>query len=118
MVSVFRALLNARSVAVFMMIGSVGSIYAAGASYIGGFNSVTPLGTTVPSNGDVNPYGVALVPVSKGKLIAGNFLVSNFNNSGNAQGTGTTIVQMTPTGAQTLFAQINPDTVDCPGGVG
>ena len=80
--------------------------------------TVTPLGSTVPGNGDVNPYGVAQVPVTKGSLVAGNFLISNFNNSTNQQGTGTTIVEISPSGAFSLFAQIDPDRVFCPGGVG
>lgn len=80
--------------------------------------TVTTLGSTVPANGDVNPYGVARVPRTVGRLVQGRFLVSNFNNSANLQGTGTTIVQMQPNGAMQLFAQINPKTVDCPGGVG
>ncbi|MGD1277376.1 MAG: hypothetical protein ABR964_09150 [Tepidisphaeraceae bacterium] len=73
--------------------------------------SATPTvtGNTVPSNGDVNPYGVAFVPqnVAKGgKLHAGDVLVSNFNNSSNLQGTGTTIVEINPkTGAQSVFFQ-------------
>jgi hypothetical protein len=53
--------------------------------------------STVPSNGDVNPYGVAFVPSSfpsGGKISAGDVLVSNFNNSSNLQGTGTTIVSV------------------------
>jgi hypothetical protein len=60
---------------------------------------------TVPSNGDVNPYGVAFVPNSKGSLKAGSILVSNFNNSLNQQGTGTTIVQLDRKGNQSLFFQ-------------
>jgi hypothetical protein len=55
--------------------------------------------TTVPANGDVNPYGVALVPAGfpgGGMLRPGQILVSNFNNSANTQGTGTTIVAITP----------------------
>src|ERR1700747_3653306 len=43
-------------------------------------DTVTTLGSTVPSNGDVNPYGVARVPRTIGRLVQGNFLVSNFNN--------------------------------------
>src|ERR1700681_4408241 len=61
-----------------------------------GINSFTP-----PSSGDVNPYGVAFVPVgfpAGGKIAAGDVLVSNFNNIKNVQGTGTTIVQLTPRG--------------------
>jgi hypothetical protein len=57
--------------------------------------------STIPANGDVNPYGVAFVPVdfpSGGTLIGGDVIVSNFNNGNNVQGTGTTIVVLTPTG--------------------
>jgi DNA-binding beta-propeller fold protein YncE len=51
---------------------------------------------------------VAFVPTEDagGKLTAGDVLVSNFNDNGNAQGTGTTIVEINPkTGKQTLFFQ-------------
>ncbi len=67
--------------------------------------------TTVPANGDVNPYGVAFVPVGiarGGVLHAGDVLVSNFNNSGNLQGTGTTIVRITPGGQTSVFYQGPP----------
>ena len=58
-------------------------------------NTIT---STVPSNGDTNPYGVAFVPSNfpAGGLVAPfDILVSNFNNSaakGSLQGTGTTII--------------------------
>src|SRR5262249_9431525 len=42
--------------------------------------------STVPSNGDVNPYGVAFVPRGfprGGLLRAGDVIVSNFNDSDN-----------------------------------
>jgi hypothetical protein len=55
--------------------------------------------STIPANGDLNPYGVAFVPVgfpSGGPLAPGDILVSNCNNTGNTQGTGTTIIQFTP----------------------
>jgi hypothetical protein len=82
--------------------------------------TITVVASTVPANGDVNPYGVAVVPQSKGALIRGNILISNFNNSSNLQGTGTTIVQVAPSGTVSLFAQINPSALPgpCPGGVG
>jgi DNA-binding beta-propeller fold protein YncE len=57
--------------------------------------------STIPSNGDLNPYGVAFVPErfpGGGTIAAGDVLVSNFNSSTNVQGTGTTIVQLTPRG--------------------
>jgi hypothetical protein len=76
------------------------------------------LGSTVPANGDVNPYGVARVPNSIGTLVEGHFLISNFNNAANQQGTGTTIVQVSPNGSAHLFAAIDANKVSCPGGVG
>jgi len=87
-------------------------------SFIGPLNTITVLNSTVPANGDVNPYGVAIVPETKGNLVEGRFLISNFNNFMNQQGTGTTIVQIAPDGTFSLFAQIDPDTVSCPGGIG
>lgn len=62
--------------------------------------------STVPINGDVNPYGVAFVPdgfARGGALEPGDILVSNFNNSANLQGTGTTIVKVAPTGGVSVF---------------
>src|SRR5215831_10215928 len=80
--------------------------------------SVTQGPSTVPANGDVNPYGVAVVPSSHGALHQGDVLVSNFNNSSNAQGTGTTIVDDSG-GTVTQFAQISAaDVPACTGGVG
>ncbi len=92
---------------------------------IGPFTQVTAVGGTVPSNGDLNPYGIVTVSKTVGSLVAGNILISNFNNAGspptgNLQGTGTTIVQVTPAGHLSLFAQINAASLpgSCPGGVG
>ena len=64
--------------------------------------------STVPANGDVNPYGLAFVPegfAGGGPLHAGDLLVSNFNDSSNGQGSGTTIVRVTPAGATSTFFQ-------------
>jgi hypothetical protein len=76
--------------------------------------------STVPKNGDVNPYGMALVQQSTGRLVAGDVLVSNFNNAKNLQGTGATIVEVSPAGSKTLFAAIDARSLPgtCPGGVG
>src|SRR6266566_3596841 len=90
----------------------------AAATFIGLLNTETVVASTVPANGDVNPYGVAVVPHSTGNLQQGNVLVSNFNNAANVQGTGTTIVQVTPAGHASLFAQIGNLGGACPGGVG
>jgi hypothetical protein len=89
-------------------------------SFVGPFNAIDTVASTVPANGDINPYGVAVAPVTKGDLVKGNVLVSNFNNSTNAQGTGTTIVEISPSGIVTPFASLSPDTLPgpCPGGIG
>ncbi|HEY2578453.1 MAG TPA: hypothetical protein VGI74_19295 [Streptosporangiaceae bacterium] len=89
-------------------------------SFIGKFHSNKALGSTVPADGDVNPYGVAVVRHSVGALKSGNVLVSNFNDKANVQGTGTTIVQVTPGGKMTQFARITPAGLPeaCPGGIG
>ena len=90
------------------------------ASFIGTFGNVSTVASTVPANGDLNPYGTAVVPRSEGLLREGDVLVSNFNNSNNEQGTGSTIVEVSPSGTVTQFAQINAASLPgaCPGGVG
>jgi len=72
-------------------------------------NSLTAPQTlsTVPSNGDVNPYGVAFVPAgfpTGGLIKPGDILVSNYNDAENLQGTGSTIVFFRA-GQQHLFYQ-------------
>lgn len=114
-----------------LVLGPLGSIAPATAAFkkapflakFGSSSEVTPttkVGSTVPGNGDVNPYGLAEVDQSVGKLVAGDALISNFNNAKNKQGTGTTIVELSPTGGRTTFAAINPAALPgrCPGGVG
>lgn len=66
--------------------------------------------STVPSNGDGNPYGVAFVPQGfrGGGLEPGDVLASNFNSSSGTQGTGTTIVRITPDGKLSTFFQGTP----------
>jgi hypothetical protein len=83
-------------------------------------HTIDTISSTVPANGDINPYGVFRVSRSVGRLNRGSILISNFNNSANLQGTGTTLVQIAPNGAFSLFAQIDPTTLPwpCPGGVG
>jgi hypothetical protein len=95
---------------------------AAGDGFVGGLQHNQVVASTVPGNGDVNPYGVAIVPRSHGDLVAGDVLVSNFNNApthaapGGEQGRGTTVVEISPGGHRQLFAHIPSSSV--PGGVG
>ncbi|TWP37296.1 hypothetical protein [Leekyejoonella antrihumi] len=87
-----------------------------------GFTRTHVVASTIPGNGDVNPYGVAVVPRSTGRLIVGDVLVSNFNNApttgspGGQQGRGSTIVEISPRGHRRLFAHVGAASV--PGGVG
>jgi plastocyanin len=93
-------------------------------AFLAPLTKVSEVASTVPANGDVNPYGIVFVPTSVGKLQAGNMLVSNFNAKESAketgQGTGTTIVQVSTAGKVSQFATINAKTLPgpCPGGVG
>lgn len=82
------------------------------------FVNIITVASTVPGNGDVNPYGVAQVTDTVGNLNSGHVLVSNFNNFQNLQGTGTTIVDVAPDGSVSVFAQIEAGTLpgSCPGG--
>jgi hypothetical protein len=116
-----------RSAAVIIMIVAmaVGLLAASGAlatsanastAFLGPLHRTKVIASTTPANGDVNPYGVAVVPRSAGALYRGDVLVSNFNDKANVQGTGATIVQVSPGGKATLFAQIADKA--CPGGVG
>jgi len=109
------------------VLGVVAALATVGASpagarpepFLADFNTVSTVASTIPTNGDVNPYGIANVPQSIGSLVRGDTLVSNFNAKSNLQGTGTTIVQISPGGQQSLFAQIGPSLPGaCPGGVG
>jgi len=95
--------------------------------YISQFSKTTVLSSTVPANGDQNPYGIVVAPKTAGRLRAGDILVSNFNNQGPTkngqptgggnQGEGNTIVQFAPDGSHMrLFARI--PVKDFSGGVG
>jgi DNA-binding beta-propeller fold protein YncE len=77
------------------------------------------LTSTVPDNGDLNPYAIVVAPVSAGAVQKGDILIGNFNNQSNLQGTGTTVVRFDPaTKKTTVFAKLPQDLAGCPGGVG
>lgn len=107
-------------VAFVLVVASCVLSASAQANRVSPASGISVVASTVPSNGDLNPYGLVLVPATVGSLTQGNLLVSNFNSSANLQGTGTTIVQISPDGTTSLFAQINPNALPgpCPGGVG
>jgi hypothetical protein len=73
-------------------------------SKIGTIASMVP--ASGPAKGDENPYGVAVVSRSTGGLVRGDVLVSNFNNRKNEQGTGSSIVEVSPGGKAHVFAVV------------
>jgi hypothetical protein len=110
-----------------LVLASVAALFATAAvaqasaeTFLGSTTHHRVVASTVPANGDVNPYGVAVVPRSTGHLVQGDALVSNFNDKANLQGTGTTIVQVSPSGGHSVFAHLSAATLPgpCFGGVG
>jgi hypothetical protein len=93
---------------------------SAAAPFLPSLTTIHTIASTIPGNGDVNPYGVAVVRRTTGSLQRGSVLVSNFNATSNLQGTGTTIVQISPKGTVSQFAQIDAAHLPgrCTGGVG
>lgn len=99
--------------------GLSGSAFGDNAHFLDTLGKQKVLASTVPDNGDVNPYAVVVAPVSIGKIKAGDVLITNFNDKNNLQGVGTTIVNYNPAAnAITLFASVPHKLADCPGGVG
>jgi hypothetical protein len=83
---------------------------AAGKTFLGRFSKIRTIASMVPASGpakgDQNPYGVAVVPRSAGALVRGDVLVSNFNNGKNQQGTGSSIIEVSPSGKARVFAVV------------
>jgi hypothetical protein len=63
----------------------------------------------IAPNGDRDPFGMAVVPLTSGNLTAGNLLVAEFGDQNGTVGAGTTILQVNPTTGQTsAFFQGGP----------
>ena len=92
----------ARGLSAALLLLACGAFAATAASADEGQGPFGPhfiVSCTIPANGDLNPYGVVFVPKdfpSGGKIAPGDVLVSNFNNLNNLQGTGVTIIKLTP----------------------
>ena len=111
----------AAATAAFVLAPAAGAqARSSGSSFICHFHHLKTIASTVPGNGDVHPYGTVVIQRSHGDLQRGNVLISNFNNKKNLQGTGRTIVQITPGGKLSVFAKIRPSHLPgpCPGGIG
>ncbi len=85
-----------------VLIGRLGTVRTAFADSF--FSPFLPLQvSTVPSNGDTTPYGLAFVPdgfPDSDAISTGKLLVANFNSSSTA-GQGTTIITVNPNTGQT-----------------
>jgi hypothetical protein len=114
------AVAGAISTAGFMAAPGAQATPANPSPFINHLHHIKTIASTVPKNGDVNPYGIFVVRHSTGRLHQGDVLISNFNAKSNDQGTGRTIVEISPSGHRTLFAHITNRSVAgrCPGGVG
>ena len=88
-------------------------------SFLASVHDEKTIASTIPANGDTNPYAVVVAPVSSGTIARGDVLVSNWNNSANLQGLGTTIMDVHPaTHKSSVFATVPRHLAGCPGGVG
>lgn len=113
------ALHTAAVLSLLVMCDGVSRASAAELGFLEKIRRHTVLSSTVPDNGDQNPYAIVVAPVSSGIIQKDDVLISNFNNSGNLQGLGTTIVNYNPaTKSLSLFAQLPRNLAQCPGGVG
>ena len=56
----------------FAMLPCPPTAWAAGKPFLGKLHTIDTLASTVPMNGDVNPYGVAVVPRTVGTLVKDN----------------------------------------------
>lgn len=85
-------------------------------SMLKNLKTITSLGSTLdPLNGDQNPYGLAVAPVSAGLITAGDLIVCNFNDGPtNTQGKGTTIIGLHPVpGASPYHIAQDPSLLGC-----
>ncbi len=87
--------------------------------FLANIHRFSTLTSTVPANGDQNPYAIVVAPASAGKIQKDDVLITNFNDKNNLQGLGTTIVDFNPaTKRLSLFAAIPRHLPQCPGGIG
>jgi sugar lactone lactonase YvrE len=115
-------------IACIILVGSilVGDVFRVQAArvdsnaFINQFQKANVISKTTAKNGDHNPYAVTVIKRSIGKLVEGNILVSNFDNKEGKKGKGSTLVQITPDGSVSDFAEIKTGELPskCSGGIG
>jgi hypothetical protein len=103
--------------AAILTLANVGAGHAQ--SVLQNYHRLSTIASTIPDNGDLNPYALFVAPVSSGMIKKGDVIVDNFNNVSNLQGTGGTILVIDPaTRATRLFAKLPQNLPQCPGGIG
>jgi len=97
------------AVAAVTATSSAAPVYGAGAT--GGIGTAPDktVASVIAPDGDRDPFGIAIVPLTMGKLTAGNLLVAEFGDKQGTAGTGTTILQVNPaTGKTSVFFRGGP----------
>jgi hypothetical protein len=88
---------------------SVAAAYAAPAANTLRHAPNRTVASLIAPNGDRDPFGIAVVPLTSGQLIAGDLLVAEFSDQNGTVGAGTTILQVDPaTGTTSVFFQGGP----------
>ena len=86
-----------------LLANSLDRAQGAESGYLATIHRHVMLTSTVPYNGNLNPYAVIVAPAAAGKIAKGDVLVTNFNDVSNLQGTGVTIVDYSPTTKKTML---------------
>jgi DNA-binding beta-propeller fold protein YncE len=84
---------------------------AYGATATGGIGAAPDktVASLIAPGGDRDPFGIAIVPLTMGKLTAGNLLVAEFGDKHGTAGAGSTILQVNPaTGKTSVFFRGGP----------
>ena len=107
--AVLAALGASATVAVVTATSSAAPAY--GAMATGGIGAAPDktVASLIAPDGDRDPFGIAIVPLTMGKLTAGNLLVAEFGDKQGTAGAGTTILQVNPaTGKTSVFFRGGP----------
>src|SRR5271166_3075151 len=103
-----------RAIAVVVSAAAVSSLSATAANAAPGDSPLryAPhriVASLIAPNGDRDPFGIAVVPLTAGNLVAGNLLVAEFSDQKGTPGSGTTILQVDPaTDTTSVFFQGGP----------
>jgi hypothetical protein len=107
--AVLAALGASATVAVVTATSSAAPAY--GAMATGGIGAAPDktVASLIAPDGDRDPFGIAIVPLTMGKLTAGNLLVAEFGDKQGTADAGTTILQVNPaTGKTSVFFRGGP----------